>query len=70
MNYDNIDHHRFPEQGKLLGMPVKVTFHNNIQEIADGEVVRNDVEDPYRTIIKMADGRYVMANECQFTIHY
>jgi hypothetical protein len=55
----------FPKQGELVGRRTRVIFHYSGPELL-GTIVRNDWEEPYRTIIKLLDdGRYIMASECQ-----
>ena len=58
---------KFPKQGDLLGKRVMVCFHYNTKDIIHGIVVRDDTEEPYRTIIKLDDGLYVLATECMYS---
>lgn len=60
----NIKADRFPKQGSWLGKRTRVMFHYGGPEIM-GTVVRDDNEEPYRTIISLDDGRVVLATECQ-----
>lgn len=62
-----IDHERFPKQGKLLGQRVKVCFKFDATHEIGGECVRDDLEEPGRTIFRLDDGRYVQATECQYS---
>lgn len=65
---DSVSTDRFPRQGRYLGRRVKVCFHYNTKDTTvGGEIVRDDVEEPYRTIIRLDDGRYVLSTECQYT---
>jgi len=66
--HENISFEKFPQQGKHLGKRVMVSFHYDISKISNGEVVRDDVEAPYETIIKLSDGRYVLGQECQYRL--
>lgn len=34
----------------------------------EGTVIRDDVEDPHLTIIKLDDGRIILGTECQYSI--
>lgn len=61
-----IDAENFPSQGTLLNQPVSVCFHYNTSKRIPGQVVRDDVDSPYITIIRLIDGRYILATECQF----
>ncbi len=79
--HPKISRSNFPEQGKHLGKRVYVAFHygDDGQFISpepweagtlEGTIVRDDVEDgsrghPRRTIIRIDDGRHVLATECQ-----
>lgn len=68
-HHANIGHKRFPKQGSFLGKRVQVSFHAPGREAnreLGGEVVRDDEEDPHRTIIKLDDGRYVLSTECVY----
>ncbi|MDB5244549.1 MAG: hypothetical protein JWN18_419 [Parcubacteria group bacterium] len=56
----------FPEQGIYLGKKVRVCFSYDKSRTIDGTVVRDDIEDPGHTIIKLEDGRHVLATECQY----
>jgi hypothetical protein len=68
-HHANIGHERFPKQGGFLGKRVSVSFHapgRDVNRELPGEVVRDDVEEPHRTVIKLDDGRYVLATECAY----
>lgn len=55
----------FPKQGPFLGKRTKVIFHHGGPQLM-GTVVRDDYEHPWRTIIHIDDGRYIMSTECQY----
>ena len=63
-----IRHDTMPKAGSTLGKRVEVCFHYNMKEVIGGEIVRNDSEQPFLTIIKLDDGRYVLATECQYRL--
>ena len=65
---ENIDIDRFPKQGSWLVAHVEVCFKFDTSRTIKGVVVRDDRQDPYRTIIKLGDGRYLLSTECQFQI--
>jgi hypothetical protein len=48
----------------MLGLRTKVIFHYGGPELM-GTIVRDDFEEPWRTIIKLDDGRYILGSECQ-----
>ena len=64
--HKNIDFEKFPKQGDQLNKEVKVTFHYNTEKNLKGTIVRDDIEDPFLLLIKLEDGRYVRATECQY----
>jgi hypothetical protein len=64
--HENIGYDKFPDQGGALGQRVAVCFNFDYGHTLPGIVVRDDREAPYRLIIKLDDGRYVMATECQY----
>jgi hypothetical protein len=59
---------KFPRQGDFAGRRVEVVFLYDTSRKIYGTIVRDDREDPYRTIIKLDDGRYIEACECQFRL--
>jgi hypothetical protein len=61
----NAGFNRFPEQGDYLGVAVEVrSKYNNSNEI--GIVVRDDIEEPYRKIIELENGKYILGTECTY----
>lgn len=67
--HENISPDRWPQQGSFLRQRVEVCFHFDTSRTFPGVIVRDDIEDPHRTIIRVAlpDGiRYVLGIECQF----
>jgi hypothetical protein len=57
----------FPKQGSLVATRLKVCFNYDTTVTVGGTVVRDDIEHPYVCIIKLDDGRYVLATECQYS---
>lgn len=66
--HKNIDYDKFPKQGRKLNKKTRVCFYYDTQRLLDGVVVRDDIEEPFLTIIKLEDGRHVLATECQYSI--
>ena len=64
----NISADTFPKQGVFLKKKVVVYFKYDTTKPISGTVIRDDMESPYITIIRLTDGRYVLATECQFSI--
>ena len=56
----------YPQQGRHNGSAVSVCFNYDTSRRIDGQIVRDDIEEPFVTIISLADGRYVLATECQY----
>jgi hypothetical protein len=63
----NISISEWPKQGSHLGKRVKVCFHFDASRSVMGTVVRDDAEEPHRTIISLDNGRVVLATECQYS---
>jgi hypothetical protein len=63
----NVGRRTFPKQGSLAGRSVRVAFHYDLTDTIAGVVVRDDLQEPFRTIIRLDDGRHVLGTECQFT---
>lgn len=64
---NNISIKKFPKQSDKLNKRTKVCFNYDTSNLIDGTIVRDDIESPYVTIIKLDDGRYVNSTECQYT---
>jgi hypothetical protein len=62
----NIGFSRFPEQSDWVGQTVNVCFDYDTANTMNGVIVRDDVEEPGTMIIRLADGRHVLASECQY----
>jgi hypothetical protein len=65
--HHNITHESFPTQQRV-GQRVRVYFHYNTEHAIGGVIVRDDREEPYETLIRLADGRIVRGAECQYSI--
>jgi hypothetical protein len=52
------------KQGVYLGKTVTVKLTT---ETTSGKVIRNDIDEPYITLIQLDDGRVIMASECQYS---
>jgi hypothetical protein len=55
---------KFPVQGSRLNKPVQVTLETS--EVLTGVCVRDDMSEPYLTIIRLDDGRHVLGTECLY----
>lgn len=64
--HNNIGIDRFPKQSDLVGTRVEVFFYD-VKWKMQGVIVRDDMESPYRMIIKLDDGRHVLADECMYS---
>lgn len=64
---ENVGSDQMPRQGDYLNHPCIVVFkYDNSREFF-GTIVRDDMEAPFRTIIRLDDGRTVLATECQYS---
>ena len=63
----HIDYKMFPKQSNHSGKRAKVCFNYNLKKTIGGVVVRDDMEEPWITIIKLDDGRHVLSIECQWS---
>ena len=57
----------FPLQSELIGSNVRVCFRYNTTDTIIGQIVRDDREPPWETLIYLEDGRIVRAVECQYS---
>ena len=72
---DTITYDKFPKQKDenyiyprfKVGSRVKVCYHYDTLKYHYGTIVRDDLEEPFETIIKLDNGRYLRATECQFS---
>ena len=72
---DTITYDKFPKQKDEnykypqfeVGSRVKVCYHYDTSKYHYGTIVRDDLEEPFETIIKLDNGRYLRAVECQFS---
>jgi hypothetical protein len=67
-NHRDIRYDRWPKQGDWLHKRVKVVFHYDLTHQMQGTIVRDDREHPHRMIIRLDDGRYVLPEECQWSL--
>ena len=72
---DTITYDKFPKQKDKnyiypqfkVGSRVKVCYYYDTSKYHYGTIVRDDLEEPFETIIKLDNGRYLRAVECQFS---
>lgn len=62
----NISKASFPRQGDYMHARCKVVFHYDTSKSIGGTIVRDDSDDPFVTLIRLDDGRYVLGTECQY----
>lgn len=58
---------KFPDQTEWVGRRVRVCFNYDTTRLIGGAFVRDDAFEPHVGIIKLDDGRHVLAEECQYT---
>jgi hypothetical protein len=68
--HENISADLFPIQGRWLGFRVRVCFHYDTSRELMGRIVRDDIAEPFETIIALDNGRFVRAVECQYQTTY
>ncbi len=56
----------FPKQGVSAGKRARVCFNYDTDRAFEGVILRDDVEEPFLTIIHLDDGRTVLGTECQY----
>lgn len=64
----NVSYNEFPKQGKQLHKRTSVCFNYDTSNQIGGTIIRDDREEPFITLIRLDDGRYVSSSECQYTI--
>lgn len=64
----NISFSEYPKQTDWVGRRVRVCFHYDTRNQVGGEIIRDDKEEPFRLIIKLNDGRFVLASECMYSL--
>ena len=65
---EHVAYDRFPRQGTCLGKTVNVCSHYDASRTIPGKIIRDDTEGDHRCIIQLADGRVVLATECQYQL--
>jgi hypothetical protein len=60
----NIDSTKYPKQNPKRRVLVRFKDGTNTDFL--GNIVRDDAEHPFKTIILLDDGRYVLSEECMF----
>lgn len=64
----NISHIEYPVEANYLNREVIVCFNYDSSMSIEGCVIRDDATEPFITIIKLSDGRHVLATECQYQL--
>lgn len=67
---DTISYDSFPKQGGFVGKRVEVCYNFDTTKVHYGTIVRADIEYPFRTIIKLDNGNYILDVECQYCFSY
>jgi len=63
---DELDDFKLPNQGNDKKSRAEVYFHYDTSRTLEGKIVRDDMEEPYLTLIELEDGRVISAVECQY----
>lgn len=64
----NVSYNKFPKQGNYLNKRTTVCFNYDTSKTIGGTIIRDDREEPFQTIIKLDDGKVVLAEECQYSV--
>lgn len=65
--HKNININKYPKQSWRLKAKVKLYFHYDTSKSLNGEIVREDTEEPFLMIIKSETGKFYLATECQYS---
>lgn len=57
----------YPEQFDSVGARVLAAFDYDVANPLPATVLRDDAEEPFRTVLRLDDGRIVMGSECQWS---
>lgn len=63
-SHPNITVDKYPRQGSYLNLRVKVCFNYDTTEQFLGVMIRDDMEEPGISIIKLDNGRVLLTTEC------
>lgn len=63
-----IDYDKWPKQSDWVGRRVRVCYNYDTTKTHEGEIVRDDLEDPGTQIMKLDNGRYILSTECQWQL--
>jgi hypothetical protein len=66
--HQNVNYDKFPKQGEWLNKKAKVCFNYDSSKTVSGVIVRDDMEEPFITLIQLDDGRIIRSTECQYSI--
>lgn len=66
--HPNISADKFPKQGAFLNARASVVFNYDTEKRFPGKIIRDDMEEPWETIIQLDDGRVIRAQECQYSV--
>jgi hypothetical protein len=58
---------QYPQQSARIGQRVEVLFNDGTRFPLPGVLVRQDVEEPFVTILQLTNGQYVLATECPWS---
>ena len=56
---------QYPKQGSWLNKSAEVCFWYDMDNTVDAVCVRDDMEQPFRSVFRLKNGRYVLGVECQ-----
>lgn len=67
-NIKNIGFGIYPKQGNDIGKRVIITYNHDWTIFEHGIIIRDDIEEPFMTVIKLDDDRVLLGTECQYIL--
>lgn len=63
----NVGFDKWPKQGQYLGKRARVCFRRDTSREVMGTIIRDDMEEPWLTVLKLDDQRVVLGTECMYS---
>lgn len=60
--------YKVPNQSKDVGKQTKVIFNYDSTQKHEGVIIRDDIEEPFLTLIKLDAGPFIISTECQYSV--
>lgn len=56
------------KQGNFINRKCNIFFNYNIKNFISGKIIRDDIEEPFKTLIKLNDGTIIDSKECLYQL--